>query len=76
MSDRPIIVQISSQRCVGYRNINTSRTVSIIENVGVDATGQKWRYYSEHIRYMTDSGMYISMDGDDYGYQTIAAKDE
>lgn len=76
MSEHPIITRIVSQKHAGYRDLNTPRPVSIIENVGVDAAGQRWRFYSEYTWHTDERGMGGTTFERTYGYAKVSGAAE
>ena len=43
----PIIVKIESQRVIGYQFPRGGGHITELENVGVDAVGNRWRWRNE-----------------------------
>lgn len=72
MYERPIIKEITSQKCVGYRTrAYDNALISIIENEGVDLDGMAWRWRSETVSTMNSDGVYMSSFGNEYGYMKL-----
>ena len=46
MHDQPIITTILDQKCIGYE-ATAGRFMSIIRNVGIDASGTHWTWDTE-----------------------------
>jgi hypothetical protein len=66
INKHPIIVKIISQRCTGYE-FKPDYSASIIENVGEDANGTKYRFTTEHRRRNDDEmGTALMIDRHDY----------
>lgn len=55
----PIIVKIESQRCVGYTQ-HFGNFASIIESIGVDKAGQRWKFHQLSVSHYNADGFSMS----------------
>lgn len=72
--EHPIITKIEKQRVARYetRGVNT---VSVIENIGIDKEGNRWRFYQDYIHepHYTPDGYCFSLTSmsSDYGFTRL-----
>lgn len=66
--ERPIIVKIESQECVGYRDMETDHPTSIIQNIGIDANGQRWKWTTWSVGRIGQNGMFTEAQHDRNDY--------
>ena len=57
MMEKPIITKIKSQKCVGYEQWSGERSVAVIENIGIDASGQRWKWTSYNVWVQNPNGL-------------------
>lgn len=66
MSEQPMIVRFEKSQCVRYEQ-RYRRFVSVIEHIGIDNEGKRWKFYRDN--WDNESG--YRMTGELYGFQEV-----
>lgn len=69
--EQPIITKITSQECVGYRDLETDHPTSIIQNTGFDKNGQRWQWTTWSITRIGQDGFLTERLHDCNDYRKI-----